>query len=574
MRSYENDLCRLSLVGDVSFQQALTAAASDGGSAADEHIVEGLDTMVVETLFPGNGDERSTVSTRLFLPALKVKEKAQKLIRSLPADMLSSTKSKNILAMTFRQVVLQQILSFELQLFGPGSERNMKDLENQRQVSTASMLSSSNEQVLAVLAEAVCMYALEKTELNFREGTLGRNSKSLFDWGRKPRAIASTDSSVILYEISQDELVKNSDSYLAKFGLMETSSPRELRRKYSRWMSSTYSKLEKIGGPEFVAWISDYVPAYRLQVDATKLKNMELEGWNKCAANRWEVLLTHSQMVDLADVLDIYYDDVYTIPDKQLSCRVVTDFKKLAKNKSGTSLWKKLGVFLVGGLFVVSCGILAQLYQSRFYGTRKYSTECPAVPLSETQRYEVPVLDESELEAFCIMIVKKIKDGVGWPGDIMTDINFGAWTGELPSYLRKLHDRKLNKQVPSTIDCTDSVSSGDVPSPLDMSKTAAPFSDQFNTDIKTSAQDIASYQVVLSKDGNIVGFQPTSGVAVNHWASNPLAKALYSRRKLTPGLFEPGLKIQRPEQVVLIELLMSVNPESWFALARPLQEIQ
>jgi hypothetical protein len=42
--------------------------------------------------------------------------------------------SQNILSMTFRQVVLQQIWNFELVLFRPGTERNMKDLENPREV--------------------------------------------------------------------------------------------------------------------------------------------------------------------------------------------------------------------------------------------------------------------------------------------------------------------------------------------------------------------------------------------------------------------------------------------------------
>lgn len=43
-------------------------------------------------------------------------------------------------------------------------------------------------------------------------------------------------------------------------------------------------------------------------------------------------------------------------------------------------------------------------------------------------------------------------------------------------------------------------------------------------------------QVLLSTDGKIVGFQPTSRVAVNHWASNPLTKELYGGKKPSPGI--------------------------------------
>lgn len=65
VRTYENDLARLTLVGAVDFQQAITAAAADGGEAADEHISSGIAAMVVETIFPGPDDDHSTVSTRL-----------------------------------------------------------------------------------------------------------------------------------------------------------------------------------------------------------------------------------------------------------------------------------------------------------------------------------------------------------------------------------------------------------------------------------------------------------------------------------------------------------------------------
>lgn len=65
VRTFENDLARLTVIGDVAFEQALTAAAADGGDAAEEHIAYGMSAMVVETVFPGSPDEHSTISTRL-----------------------------------------------------------------------------------------------------------------------------------------------------------------------------------------------------------------------------------------------------------------------------------------------------------------------------------------------------------------------------------------------------------------------------------------------------------------------------------------------------------------------------
>ncbi|GLT34341.1 hypothetical protein SLA2020_088620 [Shorea laevis] len=119
VRTYENDLARLSLVGAVGLEQALTAAAADGGRAADEHVDSGVPVMVVETVLTGAVDKHATFSTRLFLPARKVKEKANKVRMSISDDILSGSSSRNILTMTFRQVVLQKLWNFELVLLIP-----------------------------------------------------------------------------------------------------------------------------------------------------------------------------------------------------------------------------------------------------------------------------------------------------------------------------------------------------------------------------------------------------------------------------------------------------------------------
>lgn len=69
-----------------------------------------------------------------FLPTPKVKERAKKLRRSLSEDLSDGDLSRNILATTFRQVVLRQLWNFQLVLFGPGAEREMGDYENPREV--------------------------------------------------------------------------------------------------------------------------------------------------------------------------------------------------------------------------------------------------------------------------------------------------------------------------------------------------------------------------------------------------------------------------------------------------------
>ncbi|XP_050212792.1 uncharacterized protein LOC126664444 [Mercurialis annua] len=551
VRTFENDLARLSLVGSVGVDQALTAAAADGGQAAAEHIDAGIDAMVVETLFPGPGDDHATVSTRLFLPAKKVKDKAGKLKRAFKEDIFSGTTSRNILAMTFRQVVLQHLWNFELAVFRPGSVRNMADLENPREVPVSFSISSSDEHAISVLAEAVCFAALQDTEMNFRYDFLGKNiSGGVFRWFRKLNRIASKDSSVIIDKLFEDEIVENAKSLLEDFNsTKENFKGMSMRQKYNWWTSVAHSKLERIGGPYFSAWASEHVPAYRLQMDGNKVKDVKFQGWRRAAESRWEVLLTHSQMAGLAEILDVYYEDVYSLPDKELSCHATAKFTNFANTKRSSSLLNILSVGLASGIFLIAISALSQFCFPHLRRGQTHSQKQMFPPSSEIEHMVNESVDDEKLQEFCILIIKKIKDALGWPGDIISETSNGAWIGEIPKYLKATRVSDYSKEDTS------------LPDPIQ----------KIDEDIKLSASDIASYQVIMSSDGKIVGFQPTSRIGVNHWAANPLARELYENRKLSPGLIEPGLKIRLPNEVVAIELLMSVNSETDFALARPVQ---
>ncbi|XP_030441198.2 uncharacterized protein LOC115663325 [Syzygium oleosum] len=371
VRTYENDSARLSIVGAVDFGQALTAAAADGGEAASEHVESGARAMVVETVYPGGAEGRSTVSTRLFLPARKVKEKASKL--KITKDMLGSPTSRNILAMTFRQVVVQQLWNFQLVLFHPGAERNMEDLESPREVPVSFAISSLDEQVISMLAEVVCTSALQSTEQLVLGNAHGEFFSTVSRWFRKPRRFSSKDSSVILWKLFEDEMVENATILLEQF----SSSKGKIRlrksgSKFFGWTQAVQSKLEKIGGPDFCAWLTEYVPAYRLQIDTQKLLDLKLDGWRKLDGSMQEVLLTHSQMAGLADILDLFYEDVYTLPTKELSCHMVLNSTILSNEKWSLSLFKMLSLALAGVIFAVALKAFGQGFLPQFSKEKRY----------------------------------------------------------------------------------------------------------------------------------------------------------------------------------------------------------
>ncbi|XP_071739807.1 uncharacterized protein [Rutidosis leptorrhynchoides] len=545
VRTYENDLGRLTVVGDVDLEQALTAAAADGGDAAEEHIVNGLEVMVAETVFPGHSDEHSTISTRLFLPSRKVKERARSLRNYLTKEVLGSTTSTNILAMTFRQVTLRQLGSFELLLFRPGTTRNMKDLANIREGPASFTLSSSDEQTLSMLAEVVSVSALETTKNDFLNNYSSYNVFRLF---RKPEKFSSKDSSFILYQVPEDEMVENAKSLLQKFKSLKANyKTKETALKFSWWPLSVFSRLEKIGGVEFSVWVSEYVPAYKLQIDNDKLRDSKFEGWKELDKHRWEVLLTHSQMVCLANILDMYYEDLFTIPNKKLPYSVTAKTTSLHIKKKSNSLLKILSAVIASGCFIVAVSVMGQAYLPRFQNGQKHLGGYQRPQSSHTGSIHLWSMDSTMLEDVCVSIVKKVEAVYGWNGEIRKESGGGVSTGELPDYLRRLVRLHSSYNDDITLDPTNK-------------------SDQ---ELLESGPKIASYQIVLSSEGKIVGFQPTNLLAVNNWASNPLTEELYGKKKLSPGLFEPSLKIAPPTEVVLLELVMSENSDSHFVLVRP-----
>ncbi|CAN1810561.1 hypothetical protein LINPERHAP1_LOCUS25943 [Linum perenne] len=551
VRTFENDLARLSLVGSVAFEQALTAAAADGGRAAAEHIKSGEPAMVVETVFPGPADEHATVSTRLFLPADKVRAKARKMKASLE-DILSGTNTKNILALTFRQVVLQQLWNFELVMFEPGIERDMKDLETPReQVAAFFAISSSDDRVISVLAEAIANAALQSTERSFLEGFEGITSNRFFSRYRERKRIASKDSSVVIYQVQEDEISGTVETLLESFKLSKGKfSGMKRNQGYKWWTPSAESKLESRGGAEFSAWTSEFVAIYQLLVDGDKVGDVKFEGWTKLPDNKFEVLLTHSQMVCLAEILDIYYEDAYSLPKKELSCGSLANVANLSEIKRKSTLMKTLSLVFASGVCLITLVALGQFDLSFLRRGQKHAQQPRSLLTSETEYLTNESVDPEQLNKLCVSVIKRMKDAYDWPEDIQTDLNLGAWIGEIPNYLKM---REITEPKSKAL------------------STGLESMQDIDEKVKSSVQDIASYQVVMSRDGKLVEFQPTSEVGLNQWAANPLANELYGVEKPSPNIIEPQLKTkQLPDEAVVIELLMSVK-DAHFALARPFQ---
>lgn len=411
-------------------------------------------------------------------------------------------------------------------------------------------LRSTDERFISALAEVVCLSALQSTERNFLDDLWGRTSRNFSKWFRKHERVASKDSSVVLYKFFEEEIIENAKRTLESFNsTYENFKYIKVRQKDILWSPSVHSELESIGGPKFSAWASEYVPAYRLEFDVSSFKDVRFEGWRKSSENKLEVLLTHAQMIGLADILDMFYEDVFSLPNKQLQCGALLSHASLSSKKRNSSLLKFVSATLASGTFLIAFSALNQFCFPQLQKVLKYPGGQKSTQSSQIEPMINRYTDNEQLESFCISAVQKIKDAYGWPGDIVTEANIGASIGEIPSYLNMFRESNSSGQE----------------------KSISAELEENGAELKSSLHDVATYQVVMSGEGKIVGFQPTNRVGVNQWASNPLAKELYGGRKLAPGFFEPRLKICLPKEVVVMEFLMSANSDSRFALARPLR---
>lgn len=78
------------------------------------------------------------------------------------------------------------------------------------------------------------------------------------------------------------------------------------------------------------------------------------------------------------------------------------------------------------------------------------------------------------MDSFCGLLVNKLKDAYSWVGETTQESSIGAWTGEVPDYLKETSRAKS----------------------LDHIVTSSSLLEKLNEDAKASAQDIATYQVI------------------------------------------------------------------------------
>ncbi|BBN13235.1 hypothetical protein MPTK1_6g01900 [Marchantia polymorpha subsp. ruderalis] len=574
MRVFRNDLCSLEITGDAKALEVVSAMAADGGFTASEELSKGRSLMTVETIVPGRPEDHSTVSTKLLAPTRLVNKRAKLMWAKGVAQKKVSLSSGNALARAFQSVVVQRVLAFDLRVQVPGTVRDMANLANEKETGLVASLESRDGKVLDGLAEAVCSYVLANIKDTSERKSSGKGGfwRVLPFWDR-PQRVWSLDKTICLSTLSDSEVVQHAKQILSTpTARSYLPSGRLTRTHHAWWPLSDVAPASSFLTSDGVHCFAEHIPIHRIEIDISKVR-VETKHWNQTRDNIVELQLTHAQLVDIADMLDLFYEDGFTAPSKRL--RSGTDLKvsQNIRSKVGKAIWTAVGSVITGGILIVGLFVASKMRVTPNGGI--FASDLPfpvGVSVAETLRSKwctpkynqkalLPSNDDiprEELAALCAQLIVRMKDAFGLDGEIKTSPEKGAWLGpDITDWGKKRSPVQVDQRRPdSSSEARDAV-----------------VNESSNLPRSEALEEVVlCYQVVVQRDGKVLGFQPLNKPAIRYWANYPFAEDIHNGRRLGPGVVEPGLRyVEPPSQLIAIELLCRPHSYTPSIAARPIE---
>ncbi|KAL2622924.1 hypothetical protein R1flu_003129 [Riccia fluitans] len=577
MRVYRNDLCSLEVTGDAKAWEVVDAMAADGGFTASEELSKGRSLMTVETIIPGRSDDHSTVSTKLLAPTELVNKRAKLMWTKRGAQRMGSS-SGSALALAFQGVVMQRVLAFDLRIQGTGTVRDMANLANEKETRVVASLESRDGKVLEGLAEAVCSYLLTNIRDAYERTGSGKGGISgLIPFWRRSKQVCALDKAICVSPLSDNEVWKNTKKILEESTFLRDRRTTQLVRNHQSWwpLSDALSASNFLADEDLRNFSNEFVPIHKIEIDMSRLQ-VEAKGWQTTNKRDHvlELQLTHAQLVDMADMMDLFYEDGSTVPTKNLKSGLNLNVSQNTRSKVAKTVWTVVVSALAGGILIVGLLVASRIRGSSTSNSRTSSLTSSIVSETSfkskwcTPKYNRQVLLPSnndippeEIEALCTQVVLRMKDVFKLDGVVQSSPGKGAWLGsDITSWGRTESEEDLAS--PQTSGNYDRAQLGD--SQLNKSPKVGR--------ARPLEEVVLLYQVMLSRDGKVVGFQPGNKPAIGYWLNYPFAEELHQGRKLGAGLIEPGLRyVEPPVQPVAIELLCRPQSETPSIAARPLE---
>eukprot|EP00249_Psilotum_nudum_P018392 c26782_g1_i2 orf=586-2439(-) len=460
VRTYRNDLCTLELCGCAKRLEALTALASDRSYEAVTNLLMRRPLTVIQTVLPGGLDNHSTISTKLFAPSNLVVERAKKL------TMPDGFASKDYMHRLFEAVQMRELSKFYVEFHALGTKRTMSSLAIEEKASTIASLESSDKKVLDDLAKAVSLYAVSCINKNRTGDTFVSHSWKI--WQRS-QWVPSSGAAVRICTLSETEILTQVRNLSEFMPLGETPKSEEAEVQEAWWPAPVSSKkvIKKYLGNCMEGLAHDYLPIHKLQIDLSLL-DVKVTGGQQIASQTWELLLSHSQMVDLAGVLDMFYEDIFSLPNKHINTGALLGFRNVSRSKISKSLQAANLIGLVAGAFFFAWLLASRFRRINFSDDMQVNLFRANSATVTDQSNHSKMLSESlpempynqqisteERETLCCLVVGKVMKAFGWPGQIQSNSEKGSWMGqetffvEWPRSREVQYGRISSRQAPS-----------------------------------------------------------------------------------------------------------------------------
>lgn len=563
IRTYKNDLCTLEICGSAPRASVLTAMAADKSYIAASNLLRRRPLTVRQTVLPGTSGVNTTISTKLFAPSLQVVERAKRL--SLPKGLSTG----EFLHKFFEAVQMLHLSKFYVEIYAPGTSRDMSALDEEDRIQAFYSFEALNIDALNEVGKAITLYAVYGLKSKDSSKGFSRFFKRLWN---KDEWVPSHTALVRFRILSVEEI-----EIQAK--LIADSVDLVTRKRADRlWWPAPTLALETAKRCLDTAtedWIYEHVPMHKMHIDP----ELDTQGAKDGTLPRHseEFHLTHAQLVDLAGVFDLYYEDRFTLSNKDFKSGAILDFHSVSRSKTA----QFLQAMTVGSL-ILGAGIFAWLVSARLRGPSKITagnlvlntvdvavvskSELPSVGKYEESHFPVnEQLPAEEIESLCKSVITKLVGAFAWHVDIQSHPSKGAWTENRHGETRGAGNLSNAQQIVSNA----------IKEPAALSSQT----DEIQADhtignqeekngLTENNKEIPTFQVTLSRaDGSVLGFQPLNEIASSCWAAMPFAQSLHKVKQLKPGFWERPLKFKRPpSEVVVLEL--HVDPASSYAFAR------
>ncbi|KAH7285993.1 hypothetical protein KP509_33G054600 [Ceratopteris richardii] len=453
IRTYKNDTCSLQICGSAPRISVLTAMAADKTFTASTDLLLGRRLTIRQTVLPGASGLNSSVSTKLFAPSLQVVERAKRL--SLPKGLSAG----EFLPKFFEAVQMLHPSKFYVEIYDSGHPKSVSKLEEEERIDALYSFEASTISALNEVGRAISLYAVHMLKSKVSGNSPSSLMKMLpnkFEW------IPSHDSPVRFRVLTTAEIKEQ--ARLAMHAVHYVTERND--RLWWPVPVLAFETAKKSLDNAMDDWILENLPMHKMCIDPVRLDSQGAENISDPKQIK-EFNLTHSQLVDLAGVFDLYYEDRFTISDKEFQSGASLDFYSTPKSKMDQFI-KAMTL----GTVILGTAIFAWLVAKRLRVPSQLGTsnlilnttdvavisksDSPSAGKNDFNSTVNEQLPAAEIESLCMLVITNLVKSLEWDVELHSHPAKGAWTeSRSGGHQSPTNTQQLSKAAEVNTECLD-----------------------------------------------------------------------------------------------------------------------